>query len=155
MPVNTSLICSASLCDTMHTVTSHDAAQQWFGGAKRALKAARNMAKSDDYEFALFTCHLSVEKALKGVYVKRNDEPAPKIHNLEELAIESNLKLKEEELLELRELSTFCEFGRYGDESWLEADTTKENVEHWLERVEYFLSLCESGKEKSRHCRTV
>lgn len=124
-------------------MTQEQAFRQWLDGSKRALEAARHMADAGDYEFALFTCHLAVEKALKGCYVKTKDEQAPKIHNLEELASVCSLDLAEEERLELRELSTFSEFGRYGDETWLEADATEKNVEHWLKRTLYFISLCE------------
>lgn len=124
-------------------MTAQEASQQWIDGAKRALEAARHMSDAGDCEFALFTLHLAVEKALKGFFVKQKDSQAPKIHNLEELAIEGGLDISEDEKLELRELTTFSEFGRYGDEKWLDADATKENVEAWLNRVDYFISLCD------------
>jgi HEPN domain-containing protein len=127
-------------------MTGEQAAEQWLDGAKRALIAARHMSAAEDHEFALFTCHLCVEKALKGLFVKNHDTRAPKTHNLEELAKECGLKLTEDEKLELRELTTFSEFGRYGDDTWLLADATSGNTAHWLERVSYFLSLCDDEK---------
>ena len=127
-------------------MTREKAAKQWLGGAKRALTAATHMTEAKDYEFALFTCHLSVEKALKGLFVKIHDTRAPKTHNLEELAQVCGLDLPEEERLELRELTSFSEFGRYGDESWQETDATPANTKRWLERVRYFLSLCDHEK---------
>lgn len=127
-------------------MTGKQAAEKWLRGAKRALTAAIHMVEAKDYEFALFTCHLSVEKALKGLFVKTHDTRAPKTHNLEELAEECGLDLPEEEKLELRELTTFSEFGRYGDETWLKIDATPENTKRWLERVQYFLSLCNHEK---------
>ncbi len=99
--------------------------------------------KAGDFEFALFTCHLAVEKALKGLFVKVRDEQPPKIHNLEQLADACDLSMTEEERLALRELTTFSEFGRYGDESWLQADASGDNARHWIERAQYFLSRCE------------
>ena len=108
-------------------MTADQAADQWLDGAKRALTAAEHMLVSGDCEFALFTCHLAVEKGLKGLFVRTQDTRAPKTHNLEELAKECGLNLPEDERLELRELTAFSEFGRYGDETWLEADATTEN----------------------------
>ncbi len=71
---------------------------------------------------------------------------APKTHNLEELAQECGLDLSEEERPPLRELTSFSEFGRYGNETWVEADATPVNTEHWLKRALYFLSLCDYEK---------
>ena len=127
-------------------MTAEKVAKQWLEGARRALIAATHMRASGDCEFALFTCQLAVEKGLKGLFVRTHDTRAPKIHNLEQLAEECGLGLSEQERLELRELTAFAEFGRYGDETWLEADATSENTEHWLERAHYFLSLCDHEK---------
>lgn len=123
-------------------MTREETAQQWLRGAKRALVAAQNMMQAGDYEFSLFTCHLAVEKALKGYCVKMHDESPPKIHNLEQLADACGLTMTSGERLELRELTTFAEFGRYGDESWLEADASESNTRHWLGRAAHFLSRC-------------
>ena len=122
------------------------AVKQWLNGARRALTAATHMAEAKDYEFALFTCHLCVEKALKGLFVRTHDTRAPRTHNLEELAEECGLPLQEEEKLELRELTTFSEFGRYGDETWLKADATPNTTKQWLKRAQHFLSLCTHEK---------
>lgn len=127
-------------------MTADQASQQWLNGAMRALLAAEHMRKSGDCEFALFTCHLAVEKALKGLFVRTHDTRAPKTHNLEELAQECGLTLSEEERLELREFTSFSEFGRYGDETWLQADANPENTDLWLQRARYFLSLCTNEK---------
>ena len=127
-------------------MTREKVVKQWLSGAKRALAAAKHMAEAKDYEFALFTCHLCVEKGLKGLFVKMHDARAPKTHNLEELAEECDLDLPEEEKLELRELTAFSEFGRYGDETWMKADATSDNTKKWLKRVQYFLSLCDHEK---------
>jgi HEPN domain-containing protein len=127
-------------------MTREKAVKHWLNGAKRALVAAGHMAETKDYEFALFTCQLCVEKALKGLFVSKYDTRAPKTHNLEELAKECALSLSEDERLELRELTTFAEFGRYGDETWLKVEATSGNTRRWLERTRYFLSLCDHEK---------
>jgi HEPN domain-containing protein len=40
------------------------------------------MFRGRRYFYAVFMCHLSIEKALKGLYQKRLKEMPPKIHNL-------------------------------------------------------------------------
>ena len=123
-------------------MTAEKVAKQWLEGASRAFIAAGHLVEAKDYEFALFTCHLSVEKALKGLFIKTHDSRAPKTHNLDELAEECGLHLPEEQRLQLHELTTFSEFARYGDETWLKTEATEENTKAWLQRVQYFLSLC-------------
>ncbi len=127
-------------------MAADDVVQQWFLGADRALQAAAHMSKSHDYEFALFTLHLAVEKALKGLYIKNNDNRPPKSHNLEELAELCRMDVSEEERLELRELTTFAEFGRYGDASWIESEASSERARFWLQKGENFISRCKAQR---------
>ncbi|MDI6760650.1 MAG: HEPN domain-containing protein [Candidatus Brocadiaceae bacterium] len=46
------------------------------------MDTAEFMFNGGRYFYAVFMCHLSIEKALKGLYQKRLDETPPKIHNL-------------------------------------------------------------------------
>ena len=46
------------------------------------MDTADIMFKSGRYIYAVFMCHLSIEKGLKGLYVKVLDEVPPKTHNL-------------------------------------------------------------------------
>ena len=46
------------------------------------MKTAKYMYKGRRYFYAVFMCHLSIEKALKGLYVSKSDELPPKTHNL-------------------------------------------------------------------------
>lgn len=46
------------------------------------MDTADAMFASGRYFYAVFMCHLSIEKALKGLIAKRLDELPPKTHNL-------------------------------------------------------------------------
>lgn len=55
--------------------------EEWIDQAKRDIKTAVHVAKDKQRYYALFFCHLAVEKALKGLYFKLLGTVAPKTHN--------------------------------------------------------------------------
>lgn len=126
----------------LYTVTMTDLSpeKQWREGARKAINAAKHLLESGDYELALFTCHLAVEKALKAKIVAEHQTAPPKSHNLLQLSEKIGLLLSENEKSELRELSSFAEFARYGDETWVDAEATEENVKLWLQVAIEFIS---------------
>jgi HEPN domain-containing protein len=56
--------------------------QEWFRQADYDMDTADAMFASGRYFYAVFMCHLSLEKALKGLIANRLDELPPKTHNL-------------------------------------------------------------------------
>ena len=56
--------------------------EEWIEQAEHDLKAAEFLSKSGYRYYAIFLCHLAVEKALKGLYFKRTGNSPPKTHNL-------------------------------------------------------------------------
>ncbi len=56
--------------------------QEWLKQADYDMDTARYMFNGGRYFYAVFMCHLSVEKALKGLYQQRLKEMPPKVHNL-------------------------------------------------------------------------
>ncbi len=56
--------------------------QEWLKQADYDMDTADAMLGSGRYFYAVFMCHLSVEKALKGLYSKVLNEVPPKTHNL-------------------------------------------------------------------------
>ena len=56
--------------------------QEWQKQADYDMKTAEIMFDNKRYFYAVFMCHLSVEKALKGLYLERLKEIPPKVHNL-------------------------------------------------------------------------
>ncbi|MBM4330373.1 MAG: HEPN domain-containing protein [Deltaproteobacteria bacterium] len=55
---------------------------EWFKQADYDMKTAEYLFKGRRYVYSVFMCHLSIEKALKGLYQKKLEEIPPKIHNL-------------------------------------------------------------------------
>jgi HEPN domain-containing protein len=56
--------------------------EEWFFQSDYDLETAVDMFKSGRYVYCIFMCHLSLEKALKGLLVKRTGEYPPKSHSL-------------------------------------------------------------------------
>ena len=55
--------------------------EEWINKAKSDLKAAFNSLNSKDYDWACFKSQQAIEKALKGMYIKKFHELL-KIHDL-------------------------------------------------------------------------
>ena len=56
--------------------------EEWFKQADYDLETADAMFKACKYIYTIYMCHLSIEKALKGLYAQRFKKDPPKIHNL-------------------------------------------------------------------------
>lgn len=56
--------------------------KEWFKQAKYDIETAEAMFKMGRYIYTVFMCHLSLEKALKGLYTQELNNIPPKIHNL-------------------------------------------------------------------------
>jgi len=71
---------------------------EWFKQAEYDLETASAMFKTGRYIYTIFMCHLSLEKALKGLYTKKFRKEPPKIHNLNyfcemiEIVLEKDLR---------------------------------------------------------------
>lgn len=59
-----------------------DKYKEWLKQADYDMDTADAMYISGRYFYAVFMCHLSIEKALKGLYYKVLYEVPPKTHNL-------------------------------------------------------------------------
>ncbi|OFZ53751.1 MAG: DNA-binding protein [Bdellovibrionales bacterium RIFOXYB2_FULL_36_6] len=69
--------------------------QEWLKQADYDIKTAEIMFDNKRYFYAVFMCHLSIEKALKGIYLDRLKEIPPKTHNLVYLVEKIKLLLPE------------------------------------------------------------
>lgn len=82
--------------------------KEWFKQADYDLDTAEEMFKTKRYIYAVFMCHLSIEKALKGLYRQNLYDIPPKVHNLIylikkiDLPVPDNLK---EFIIELNRVS--------------------------------------------------
>jgi len=55
---------------------------EWFRQADYDMDTAQAMLDAGRYIYTVFMCHLSIEKALKGIYVAKLKQVPPKTHNL-------------------------------------------------------------------------
>ena len=56
--------------------------QEWLRQADYDMDTAEYMLSGGRYFYAVFMCHLSIEKALKGLFHDRLSVIPPKTHNL-------------------------------------------------------------------------
>jgi HEPN domain-containing protein len=88
----------------------------WKQSANDDWSAVLALFNSQHYLQSLFFTHLTIEKLLKGYWVKDNGENTPpKIHNLKWLVEQTKLELSEEQLMLLEKMNTFQLEGRYPD----------------------------------------
>ena len=70
--------------------------QEWLKQADYDMKTAEIMFDNKRYFYAVFMCHLSIEKALKGLYTQKLNKTPPKTHNLIFLVEKIKLELSED-----------------------------------------------------------
>jgi HEPN domain-containing protein len=89
---------------------------EWLRQADYDMETAEAMLKSRRYIYAVFMCHLSIEKALKGLYDKDLNDVPPKTHNL--IYLLQKIGRKPEQALEMfiAKLNTASIATRYPDE---------------------------------------
>lgn len=56
--------------------------KEWFKQADYDMKTAGILFDNKRYIYAIFMCHLAIEKTLKGLYQERLKKTPPKVHNL-------------------------------------------------------------------------
>lgn len=66
--------------------------KEWFRQADYDMGAAHTLFDGGRYIYAVFMCHMAIEKALKGLYFKKHQKQAPKTHNLLHIADEIGLQ---------------------------------------------------------------
>ena len=67
-------------------------AKEWLIQSDYDMDTAMYMHKGNRHIYAVFMCHLSIEKALKGLYHEKRREIPPKSHNLIYLLNEIGIK---------------------------------------------------------------
>jgi len=70
--------------------------EEWLRQADYDLDTADFMFKGKRYIYAVFMCHLSIEKALKGLFQERLNKIPPKTHNLIYLIKKANIEIPED-----------------------------------------------------------
>lgn len=88
-------------------------AAYWREAAEHDWGTARALWRSKRYDACLFYCHLSMEKLLKGLVVKKTKESPPYIHDLVELSKRAGIPVGEDEVKALATFTSFNLSGRY------------------------------------------
>jgi len=132
-----------STCYTICIMSPQDIIKYWQDTAAEDWATAESLFETNHFSNALFFCHLSIEKLLKGlVYVKTN-EPPLRIHNIEKLAQETRLSVPTEYHLYFDEITSWNMEARYDSikrEFYTKA--TKQYSQRWMKIAkEIFLWL--------------
>jgi len=72
------------------------APEEWLKQADYDMDTADYMFRGGRYMYTVFMCHLSLEKALKGLYAEKLGKEPPKTHNLLYLLEKMKLTLPED-----------------------------------------------------------
>ena len=90
--------------------------EEWFKQAEYDLETAKAMFSTDRFIYTVFMCHLTIEKALKGLYTKKFKSNAPKTHDLIYLVKKIELELLPSYLDFLETLNDLSVPTRYPDD---------------------------------------
>lgn len=90
--------------------------EYWKKSSSKDFKVANTLFERKFYSQALFFCHLSLEKILKALFMKKIQKIPPFTHDLRKLAKLTGLDLAKERQEVLDEISIFNIAGRYAEE---------------------------------------
>jgi HEPN domain-containing protein len=115
--------------------------EEWYFQSDYDLETAVDMLKSGRNVYCIFMCHLSLEKALKGLLIKKTGEYPSKIHSLIYFVEKLELSLEEPDYEFVFMLNKISVPTRYPDDlRKLFATYTKEKTELILNQTKKFQS---------------
>ena len=88
----------------------------WKESAELNFETAQFLFKGKKYSDCLFFCHLTIEKTLKGLVVKKTKKHAPFIHQLIDLAKMVDIPLTGDQIDQLSKITTFNIASRYDND---------------------------------------
>jgi HEPN domain-containing protein len=108
----------------------------WIDSSDDDFDTMMAMFDSKRFSWSLFIGHLMIEKLLKALYVKVNNEFPPFMHNLLRLAEKCNLDLNEENTLFFVTVTAFNINARYDDYKMsFQKTCTPEFSAKWIEEI--------------------
>ena len=87
----------------------------WLDSSEEDFETMITLYENKRYSWSLFIGHLMIEKLLKSLYVKLNNDYPPYIHNLLRLAEKCNLDLNDKQQSFLVTVTAFNINARYDD----------------------------------------
>jgi len=109
----------------------------WIHGAEDDMITAQLLIQERRTLHGLFFCHLVIEKAIKAHWVKKNNDVAPRSHNLINLSEEASLEFDSDSHIFLGILMKYQLQGRYPDYSPILPDQYR--VEEYLTKTKEIL----------------
>ena len=88
----------------------------WIAGADYDLGTAEHLLKGGRYLYAVFMCHLCVEKLLKAKIAESSEGMPPRTHDLKHLLSLTELRPTEERLEFISQLSNLSVATRYPED---------------------------------------
>lgn len=115
---------------------------EWLKQAEYDIGLAQYMYEGGHNFYAVFMCHLSIEKALKGLFYKSSGEIPPKTHNLVHLLKDIANKPDEEMLKFIIKINSASVVTRYPEDlnkirSQYPKNVTDEIIQHSKEVIEW------------------
>ncbi len=113
---------------------------EWFKQADYDMDTAEFMFSGERYFYSVFMCHLSIEKALKGLYIQKFKNAPLKTHNLLYLLEIIDLELPEDMYDFVFTLNRVSVLTRYPDDlQRMLKDYTKEKTKEILDKSKELL----------------
>jgi len=114
----------------------------WRQGAYEALETAEFLAKGGRRQFALFFCHLAIEKLLKSKVVAATEREAPRTHNLIYLSQLAGIELDEDTGIRFSRINSFNLEGRYAES--IPTQPNMEQTRYWIELTKETMTWLEN-----------
>ena len=89
---------------------------EWFFQSDYDLETAQHMLQTGRNIYCIFMCHLSLEKVLKGLFIKRLNQIPPKLHSLMYFVNTIQLALPDESLLFIEKIDSLSIPTRYPED---------------------------------------
>lgn len=118
-------------------MTQEEHIKYWLDSAEHDLETLDALYETGKYDWSLFIGHLVLEKLLKAIFVKNNDNKIPpKLHNLVRLSEESHLMIDNNKKIILDKINDFNIEVRYPDyKNEFYKTCTKEFAEENLKEI--------------------
>ena len=108
----------------------------WINTSDSDFNTMITLFESKSYAWALFLGHISTEKLMKALYVKKFEKHAPFTHNLYRLGEIMELDLSDEYSDWLDEITSFNLNARYDDyKNEFKKMCTKEYTNKWINNI--------------------
>jgi HEPN domain-containing protein len=115
-------------------------ALEWEKQSDYDYETAEYMFNGGRYFYAVFMCHLSIEKILKGLFISKFKNMPPKNHNLVYFVEKLELKLEAEYIEFISELNLASVATRYPDDlAQLGIEFTQNKTKQILENTKLIL----------------